>query len=285
MSLLRRLRLIMKHLHGEVLDREDLIRLLEHSFQRGILPPDVHRLCQKVFRSRQKTIGEIMVPRVDMVTVPETATLEEALAVFRKTGFSKMPVIRDRVDHITGILHIKELVRNLDKKDVKTVKDIALNPVFFPENKNVLETLQEFQRRRLSIGIVVDEFGSVLGLITLEDLLEEIVGEIWEEFDRMETLYEIQPDGSILFQTKIELEEASEILGIPLNGEDVATLGGWIMAHLNRVPAEGETFEIQGLEFTVIEATPQRLKRVLVRRPPKAASHGGVSPGGHKAGV
>jgi len=285
MKVLRKLRLLLKHLHGEVLDREDLLRVLEQSFQQGILPPDVHRLCQKVFRSCQKTIGEIMVPRVDMVTIPETATLEEALAVFRKTGFSKMPVIRDRVDHITGILHIKELVRSLGREDVRTVKDIALNPVFFPENKNVLETLQEFQRRRLSIGIVVDEFGSVLGLITLEDLLEEIVGEIWEEFDRMETLYEVQPDGSILFQTKIELEEASEILGIPLNGEDVATLGGWIMAHLNRVPAEGETFMIQGLEFTVVEATPQRLKRVLVRRLPARATQEGGTPEGQSSGV
>ncbi len=205
--------------------------------------------------------------------------------MFRKTGFSKMPVIRDRVDHITGILHIKELLRHLGKSDVKTVKDIALNPSFFPENKNVLETLQEFQKRRLSIGIVVDEFGSVLGLITLEDLLEEIVGEIWEEFDRMETLYEVQPDGSILFQTKIELEEASEVLGVPLDGGEVATLGGWIMAHLNRVPSEGETFEIQGLEFTVVEATPQRLKRVLVRRLPGAASHGKETPKPRTSGV
>lgn len=244
------------------MDKEDLLEYLKGAVESEILCQDAFGIFVKVLKSQHKTVGEIMVPRVDMVTIREDATFSEALKLFRKTGYSKIPVIKDRVDKVVGILHIKELVKNWDKLNGMPVKQIALKPVFIPEMRKVLDALQEFRGKRLSIGIVVDQYGSVVGMVTLEDLLEEIVGEIWEEFDREEKLYQRHSDGSVTFMAKIELEEASKVLGVQLQGEDVTSLGGLIISSLDRVPKPGEKVIINGIEFGILEASPQRIIKV-----------------------
>ena len=269
MSPLKRIKQLIHRIRGKPLDKDDLIEYLKEAVNSKILCQDAYGIFIKVLKSQHKTVGEIMVPRVDMVTIKEDATFNEALEIFRKTGFSKIPVIRDRVDNVVGILHIKELVKNWDKFNGTQVKQIALKPVFIPEMRKVLDALQEFRTKRLSIGIVVDQYGSVVGMVTLEDLLEEIVGEIWEEFDKEEKLYQKHPDGSLTFLAKIELEEASKALGVQLEGEDVASLGGLIISSLDRVPKPGETVTINGVEFKILEASPQRIIKVKATPTPE----------------
>ncbi len=248
---------------------QDLTEEIREALRNEILSPIAYSLFERILQIQDKTLGEILVPRVDMVVVKAAWPLQKVVEVYLEHGYSKMPVIEKRMDQVVGVVHIKEVLRYLDQLDTKTARDIALPPRFFPENKTVLETLEEFKRLRVSLGLVVDEHGTVVGLVTLEDLLEEIVGEIWEEYDREEKLYEVRSDGTLLLNTKLEIQKAAQLLGIsvpePENGNRISTLGGLLMASLDHVPAPGETVEVQGIQFTVVEATPQRVQWVLAR--------------------
>lgn len=265
MSTKNSLKRLIDRLKGKISSPEDLLELVEEAKEYGVLSPNLSSLIERIIKIREKKVEEVMVPRVDMVTVKEETPLSEVIKLYKTHGFSKIPVIRERVDNVIGIFYIKELIKHLDEIEKLKVKNLAIKPYFIPDSKNVLDALRELQGKRISIAIVVDEFGSVVGLVTLEDLLEEIVGEIWEEFDREEIMVVELEDGSYLFNTKIELEEASKYLGVELQSEEVHTLGGYILEKLDRVPHVGEKFSINGIEFEVVEATQQRLKKVKAR--------------------
>lgn len=238
---------------------------LQKLYKRGKIEEIEYNLILKILKAGRKPVGDIMIPRVDMVYVKENMTLREAVEIFKKEGFSKMPVIGERKDDIIGILHVKEILKNIDNLNLK-VKEIVQEAFYIPEYKRVLDTLSFMQKNRISIAIVVDEFGSVIGLVTMEDILEEIVGEIVDELDRPETLYRKYPDGSYIFHSKIELEEFRKLLDIDIESEEVVSLGGFIVSLLQKVPRKGEKFRFKDLEFEIIESTPQRIKFVKVRK-------------------
>lgn len=241
---------------------EDLLIKLH---KKGKLEDREYDLILKILKAGRKPVGDIMIPRVDMVYVRENMTLREAIEIFKKEGFSKMPVIGERKDEIMGILHVKEILKNIDNLNLKVI-EIAQEAFYIPEYKRVLDTLSFMQKNRISIAIVVDEFGSVIGLVTMEDILEEIVGEILDELDKPETLYRKYPDGSYIFHSKIELEEVKKLLGAEIESEEVVSLGGFIVSYLQRVPKRGEKFRFRNLEFEIVESTPQRIKFVRVRK-------------------
>ncbi len=246
-------------------DREELKHIIERATEKGIVPPHLNSIVDRLIDIADKQVEEVMVPRTDMVTVKASMSLKEAIEIYKKHGYSKMPVTKERIDNVVGVLHMKEVLKHLDKIESSPVSELMVRPEFVPENKKVLDTLRFFQAKRISIALVVDEFGSVTGLVTLEDLIEEIVGEIWEEFDKEEVLYVRQDDGSIIFKARIDLETASKILGVELESEEVNTLGGYILERLDRVPKNGEKFVIDGVEFEIIDATKQRLKEIKAR--------------------
>ena len=256
---------LLKILSKVIKTEQDIVEVLKNASERNVIKPKIYTIQERIIKIAKRHIGDIMVPRIDMVVARENDPLVKVIEDYKHHGFTKIPVIRERTDNVIGMLYIKEIIKHLDQLEKLRAKDLMRGVHFFPDTKPVLETLEEFQKERLSIGIVVDEYGSVVGLVTLEDLLEEIVGEIWEEFDREEKLYEIKPDGSVVLVTKIELEEASKLLNIPFKNEGVSTLGGFIMRHLDKVPVPGESFTIGNMEFKVIEGTPQRVKKVIVR--------------------
>lgn len=245
--------------------KEELNEIFERAAKNGVISNHLHSIISRLIDISDKQVEEVMIPRVDMVTVKVDMSLEEAIEVYKKHGFSKMPVIKERADNVLGILHMKEVLKHLDKMDKYLVRDLMVRPVFIPENKKVLDSLRFFQARHISIAMVVDEFGSVTGLVTLEDLIEEIVGEIWEEFDKEEVLFRKQDDGSIIFKARIDLDSASKILGVNLESEEVNTLGGYILEKLDRVPKNGEKFTIHNIQFEIINATQQRLKEIKAR--------------------
>lgn len=265
MPLKSKLRKFLNRIKGRPGSIEEVEELLLKAHMNGVLPSYIYALNEQIIKIADKTVEEAMIPRVDMVTVRENMSAMDVIGVYKKHGYSKMPIFRDSGEGVVGILYIKELIRNIEKIKTLKARDLAIRPYYIPDSKKVLDALREFQKRRVSIALVVDEFGSVLGLITLEDLLEEIVGEIFEEFDVEEVQYQSLEDGSYIFNTRIELEEASKILGVNLESEDVHTLAGYLMEKLERVPLKGEKFEINGVAFEVIEGTQQRVKKVKAK--------------------
>jgi len=260
------LKRLISHIQGKVSSKEDLIEIIRKATEGNIIPEHTGIMIERILEIADKDVEEVMVPRVDMIVVKDDVSLRDAIKIYKKWGYSKLPVVHERIDNVVGVLYIKELLKYLDKIETMKVKDLAIKPYFIPYSKNVLDALKDMQAKRISIALVVDEFGSVAGLVTLEDLLEEIVGEIWEEFDREEVLVEKQEDGSFVFNAKIELDEASRVLEEELSSEEVNTLGGFIIEHLERVPQKGEKFEIEGLEFEILDATQQRLKKIRVKK-------------------
>ncbi len=264
MGLRRYLKKLIGKIQSKALDLEDLIDFFEKVKSEKALPETVTEIVQQIIELSDRQVEEIMVPRIDMIVINSDATLDEAVKIYRKRGFSKIPVIRERTDNVVGILYIKELLKHLDELKNLKAQDLAKPAHYIPYSKKVLDTLKEMQTKRISIAIVVDEFGSVAGLVTLEDILEEIVGEIYEEFDKEEVLVKEIEDGVFIVNAKIDLYEASEKFGVELESEEVNTLGGFIIENLERVPEVGEKFTIGPIEVEVLDATQQRIKELKV---------------------
>jgi CBS domain containing-hemolysin-like protein len=260
------LKRLWNRIRGRVASTEELLETIRKARNDNVLSPYLFAVNEQIYKIADKPVKEVMVPRVDMVVARDDMPAHEIIDLFKRNGYSKIPVVRKRVDDVVGILYIKELLKHLKQMDSLKAKDLCIRPYFVPDSKKVVDTLSELQHRHISIALVVDEHGSLAGLVTLEDLLEEIVGEIWDEFDTEEILAKTEKDGVVLFNTKIELEEANEALGKNLWAEDVHTLGGFIIARLDRVPQVGEKFDLDGVEFEVVEATQQRLKKVKARK-------------------
>ncbi len=261
-----------RHILGDIKSVNDLKEIIKVARKQDVLSEHIYQLMERLLDIENREVGEIMVPRVDIISIEEDKTLKEAAKLYKKFGFSKIPVIGAHGDTYKGIFYIKELIRYLDEIESKKVIELTKPPHFVPESKNVVDTLKEFQKEHMSIGLVVDEFGSVVGLVTLEDLLEEIVGEIYEEFDKEEVLIEEETDNSIVFNAKIDLEQASKILKEKgfitenLESEDVSTLAGFIMETFDKLPQRGERFEYKNLVFEIVDATRQRLKKIRITR-------------------
>lgn len=266
MKALRELKKFWNRIRGVVDSPEELREILRTAHARRVISGYLYAIVEQIFLVADKTVEEIMIPRVDMVTVRADMTGREILKVYQKHGYTKLPVLDPTEDQVVGVLYIKELLRKLDHLDRIRARDLMRRPYYIPDSKPVLDALQDLQRRHLSIALVVNEYGNVSGMVTMEDLLEEIVGEIWEEFDREERA-PIQPlgDGWYLCSGRIELDKLSQELGIPLEAEDVFTLNGFILEKLGRVPRKHEEFLIDGIRFRVEESTPQRILWVRLR--------------------
>jgi len=245
---------------------EDLERLLVEATRGGVLSAHMKELLSSILEAKETTVEEIMVPRVDAITARAGQTLREVVEEYKKHGYSKIPVLTNEGEDVVGVLHIKEVIRFLDRLDQVKAGDLAIKPLFVPHTQLALDTLRLFQREKSSIALVVDEYGSLIGLVTIEDILEEIVGDIWEEYDKEEFTYRVLPDGSWLMSAKLDLEEASEILGVTLESEEALSLGGLVIENLGHLPKKGERIEISGLAIEVVDATPQRVKLLKVRK-------------------
>ncbi|MEO0140507.1 MAG: hemolysin family protein [candidate division WOR-3 bacterium] len=245
---------------------EDIERLLAEATKRGILSSHMQELLVSILEAKETTVEEIMVPRVDAETARASQTLREVVEEYKEHGYSKIPVLTDEGEEVVGVLHIKEVIKFLDKLDEMRAGDLAIKPLFVPHAQLALDTLRLFQREKASIALVVDEYGSLVGLVTTEDILEEIVGDIWEEYDREEFTYRTLPDGSWLISARLDLEEASEIIGMNLSSEEALSLGGFVIERLGHVPKKGEKVELENLRIEVVDATPQRVKLLKVTK-------------------
>lgn len=221
-------------------------------------------------RLQHTPVREIMTPRTEMVSIADTATLRQAAELSRKSGCSRLPLYHGNRDHIVGILHVKDLLRlALDERWNRTgLTELALQPYFVPETKTISELMEQFQRSKMHMGIVLDEYGGTSGLVTLEDMLEELVGEIHDEHERAQEempLFQRLDERSAVVQATIRIEEFNEEFNFDLPGEeDFDTLGGFVTFILGKIPVKGESFHFNEARFSVLEADARHVIRVRV---------------------
>jgi putative hemolysin len=245
----------------------------EAAEQQGLIEGDERRLLQSIVDFGNTLVREVMTPRPDMVAIRADATYDELRALFREQEYSRIPVYKENLDNIVGFVFIKDLLR-LDAPEsgqAHLQPDLGrfIRPAtFVPETKRVAEMLKEFQRKQVQIAIVVDEYGGTAGLVTIEDLLEEIVGEIRDEYDVETEPVVDEGQGTFVFSAKVNIDEVRDRLGIEIEPEGFETVGGYVLTRVGRVPAVGETFEIDGLQVEVLEAERRRIHKVRMRLAP-----------------
>lgn len=230
------------------------------------------RLLTNIIALDGKRVEDSMVPRADIVALDIGMPIEEVVDRYLEAPHSRLPVYRDNLDDIAGVLHIKDLVKFWGRTGDVDLKSILREPVVVPPSKRVIDLLVEMRANRRHLAIVVDEYGGVDGLVTIEDLIEEVVGDIRDEHDEeSEPVFVEQPDGTIDVDARFELEEFEQRVGCDLladeEDEEIETLGGFMFVALGRVPKRGEVIRHEcGLEFEVVDADPRRIHRLKVRR-------------------
>ena len=234
-------------------------------------PLDEHevRMIKGVVQLDQTVAREIMVPRVDIAAVEAGTTLEDLAEAMNKAGHSRMPVFDGDLDHIEGVAHAKDVLRRIAgglDPTVVTARAVARSPLFVPESKTLEELLGEFQEQRLHLAVVVDEYGGVSGIVTIEDLLEEIVGEIQDEFDAEEPVIRSIGKSEFLVDARLPIDELNESLGIDIAADGFDTIGGLVFDQLGKVPVQGDTVHHDRLSIVVVDTVGRRPNMLRVNR-------------------
>lgn len=247
---------------------DDLRTLVDAAPQEGLLDQGERKMIHSIFELGTTLAREIMVPRIDMLSLDVLTPLPEAVDAFLNSGHSRVPVFEDTVDNILGLLYAKDLLRVWREGDkLESLRPLLRKAYFVPEAKKVDELLTEMQRQRVHIAVVVDEYGGVAGLVTLEDIVEEILGEIRDEYDQAEELpYEVLSNSEFVFQGRIDLDDFNEVTASELPKDEADTLAGFIYGRLGRVPANGESLKVDDLLLTVEQVSGRRIQKVGVRK-------------------
>jgi putative hemolysin len=234
--------------------------------EEGSIEGEERKLLQSIVDFGDTLVREVMTPRPDIVAIRETATVGDLRALFREQEYSRFPVFKDSLDNIAGFVFVKDLVL-LDVADnTRPITSLLRPALVVPETKRVPELLKMFQRQQAQCAIVVDEYGGTAGLVTAEDLLEEIVGEIRDEYDVESEPIVDEGNGSFLFSGKVDIDEVVERLRVPIEREGFETVGGFLLSHVGRVPGAGERFDIDGLSVEVVDAERRRINKVRISR-------------------
>ena len=233
--------------------------------EEGVLEEEEGEMIRSIFEFGDTVAREIMVPRIDIQAAEASATLEEALKLAMEAGHSRVPVFEETIDHIVGIFYVKDALRFVldGRLDVK-VREVMRAAYFVPETKKLDELLREMRSRRVHVAIVVDEYGGTAGLVTIEDILEEIVGEIQDEFDIEEPHVQRISEHEVVVDALMTLDEVNDLLSLKLEAEDVDTLGGFVYAMLGRVPAQGDELVYDGVRLVVEEVEGNRINKVRI---------------------
>jgi gliding motility-associated protein GldE len=248
------------------LSSEEIRTLVEVGEEHGELEKEERELITSIFDFGETTVREIMIPRTDMVCVSVEAPLDEVIEVIRQKGHSRIPVYRKSIDDIIGILHGKDLLPMVAGGVQKSLEKIIREPMFVPEGKLIQELLREFQKEKMHMAIVVDEYGGTAGLVTLEDIIEEIVGEIQDEYDVEPPLWQRLDDHIVIADARLDPETLNEVLGdqvIPTE-EDYETLGGFLLSELGEVPEGKVTVAFHNYDFSIEEVQGNRIVKVRI---------------------
>ncbi|GAB6035500.1 hemolysin family protein [Fundidesulfovibrio butyratiphilus] len=240
--------------------------------QDGEVPAEDAAMLIKVLRLGHKQVADIMIPRTDIACAEENDTIQEVCQLIIENGYSRIPICRHNRDHMVGVIHAKDLLRYLLEPDQSEtpLSAVMRDLLFVPESKNLKEMFREFQNRRIHIAIALDEYGGTSGLVTFEDVLEEIVGEIEDEHDPTKPQdYQEFEDGILEVSGRFPLEDLEERFGIALESDEVETVGGYLSQLAGRVPRQGESFSLAGKIFTVTQADRRQVRWVRIEPQPE----------------
>lgn len=234
------------------------------------------RLLQSIVEFGDTLVREVMTPRPDIVAIRSTATIADLRALFREEEYSRFPVYKESLDNILGFVFVKDVVLREAADESRPVTTLLRAAAVVPESKRVSELLTQFQRQQTQCAIVVDEYGGTAGLVTLEDLLEEIVGEIRDEYDVEAEPIVDEGGGRYVFSGKVDVDEVAQRVNVRIEREGFETVGGYLLSHLGRVPLVGERFDIDGLGIEVLDVERRRITKVRISRETPAEAGEGV---------
>lgn len=246
--------------------------MIEESEEEGLINEEESEMLASIFEFGETIVREVMVPRTEMVCCPVDAPMEKLLAIIINSGHSRFPIFEGTTDRIVGVVYAKDLLRYWGRSpDEVSIRQVMRKPFFVPETKKIEELLKDFRTRRVHLAIAVDEYGGTSGLITIEDLLEEIVGDIQDEYDLEDVQLRQEAEGVFVVDARIGMSELEESLDIDIDcPEDVDTLGGYLCHLCGSVPAPGRQVEAGRLRLDVLEADERRISRVRVTLLPES---------------
>lgn len=253
------------------IEREEIPHLTSISREKGALEEDEHNLISGLVSFGSVTVEEIMTPRVDIVAVSTDVNYEKLIEVITQSGHSRIPLYKENIDEIIGIIFAKDLLpysRNPDLRKGLSLDKISRTVLFIPETKLISELLKEFQEKKMHLAVVVDEYGGTSGIVTLEDIVEEVVGEIWDEYDKEENPITKIEENKWIVLGKVSVDEINENLGTEITNDDEEfdTLGGFILNQAGSIPQENFNFVFNNFRYTVKEVQKKRVKKILIEK-------------------
>ena len=250
---------------------DDVIDAVIESEPNGDLKPDERDMILSVISFREVDVAEIMTPRTEMVGVEKGATAQQAIEMLLQHGFSRLPVYGTSRDNILGVVHIKDLIREIRQNPNRSLSELAVKPYFVPETKQIAELLREFQAQKLHFAIVVDEYGGTAGVVTIEDIVEEIVGEIDDEYDsKTRSLMRNIDEHTVEADGRCRIDDLNDGLHVQIPEDaEYDTVGGFVVSTLGHIPKKGEVFRHKDVSFAILEVDERRVKRVRIQVPPE----------------
>jgi putative hemolysin len=252
---------------------EELKSMVDAGHEGGVLEGDERQMIYSIFELGDTLVREIMLPRIYITALDVSTPLQDAVDELINSGHSRLPVYQETVDNVLGLLYAKDLLKIWRKGDkIESLRSLLRPATFVPEAKKVDELLEEMQSGHVHMAMVVDEYGGIAGLVTLEDIFEEIVGEIQDEYDQSEEAPYVQAgDGEYIFQGRVDLRDFNEVMGSQLPTEETETLGGFIYEQVGRVPTSGESLQVGDIHLTIEQVTGRRIRKVRAKKEPEAA--------------
>jgi putative hemolysin len=256
------------HLSPLMTTREDVRVSVDESADHGNIAPEEQRMIHSVINLQATQAKEIMVPRIDIQALPEKATRDELLALLAQTGRTRIPVYADSIDTIIGVIHAHDVLLDT-QPEVQDIRRYICPVMHVPDTMKVDDLLQEMKRAKQHIAIVTDEYGGTDGLVTIEDILEEIFGDIQDEHDREERQIQIVGPGAYVIDARTYLEDVSDAIGFPLQDPEVETIGGWVMRIAGRIPIQGEVISTGRFRITVLGASGNSISKIRLELLPE----------------
>ena len=259
------LSLLIKSSDDSGITEEEFLSIVDEAEQDGGINEQESMLIRSAIEFTEQEAIDILTPRIDITAVPTTATKEEIAAVFADTAYSRLPLYEDTIDHIVGIIYQKDFHNYVYHTD-KPISDIIRPALFVHKTKKISVLLKELQQQKLHIAVVLDEFGGTIGIITLEDILEELVGEIWDEHDEVSPEIEQKSENECIILGNTNVDKLFETLDLKATEDDMQTItvNGWVMNHIGRIPEKNDSFEYQGYQFTVLEMDEKRIDKIHI---------------------
>ena len=277
------LRVLLRHQDDDGITEEELMGMVDQAETEGSLDQHESDLIRNAIEFNDMEVSEILTPRVDLEALADTATMEEAAAMYADSGFSRLPIYHDSIDNIIGVLHEKDFYAAYCR-GVKRLSELKSSVLYTTETARISDLLRQLQQNKVHMAVVVDEYGGTQGIVTMEDIMEELVGEIWDEHDEVIEEFRKQSDGSYLVACSADLDDLYDLFDMKPGQEyDASSVSGWVMEEIGRVPDVGDRFQADGLEVCVTRVEHRRVMEIRVRplppereEPEKAHAHSGT---------